>query len=343
MLSILLLSEFASVGRHRGVRVIALAAALFVFVGCEVQVSNSSGNENGILVNDGQSTDATNYQTYLSNNTTIGVGVFRFGDGEVVAFTNSRPVATKNSFSWTTNGIPVEVPFSNRIDISVTVWIVNGPFDEPDPFTGVSQHDRAIGMSETTTAIWKDERMGTAFRDFEIIDATNKVDRFGRSISQIYYNVNGGECNDIPAGFARDIGQTPGRINIYLVDTVDGALGKGVTCGPPNGIGMSFIAIGSRASNDLLAHELGHTFALDHVNGMADFDETNVMHNASLGRRFFTEGQTFRANLRSDSALNFLYTARPSQPTRNCGTNDANKECPKLDKRIWADGTFPPN
>src|SRR5438046_890032 len=83
-----------------------------------------------------------------------------------------------------------------------------------------------------------------------------------------------------------DIGKTAGGINIYWVDTVDGGTGRGNACN----IGSDFVAIGSANGLELLSHELGHDFALQHVDGQATFDQTNIMHSASNTRQFITEG-----------------------------------------------------
>ncbi len=60
-------------------------------------------------------------------------------------------------------------------------------------------------------------------------------------------------------------------------------------------------------------------------------------------RAFITEGQLFRAHLNGNSALNGVYNARAGEPTRTCGHNADNNDCPVLNTRIWADGAFPAN
>ena len=137
------------------------------------------------------------------------------------------------------------------------------------------------------------------------------------------------------------IGKDAGRINIYIVDLVQGILGRGQACG----FGTDFVVVGSSAGAELLAHEIGHDFTLEHVDTLAaDFDQTNVMYSASDTRQYFTEGQLFRAHLAGLSTLNWLYNARTGQPTRTCAQLDSSDTCPPIAKRIWADGAkYPPN
>ncbi len=308
------------------VRLTFLFAALtgtVVLAGCgdAVQLTNTSGNENGIMVDGQFQSGPTNDHTFVATSDKIGIGKVDASTGEVFAFTNFRPVALQTPVNWTNSDETATVPFANEIQIPVKVWIVKGPFS--------TQQTRAINTCITTSGIWNNERMGIDFNPFEVVDATSNAK------ASNYFAF---DCSK-QAGLQTDIGKTAGRINIYWVDTVDGGTGRGNACA----IGSDFVAIGSANGLELLSHELGHDFALQHVDGQATFDETNIMHSASNTRQFITEGQLIRAHLRTDSALNSVYNARPGQPTRNCGHTQVDNQCPALNKRIWADGAFPAN
>ena len=300
-----------------------LHGCVLSLLGCgdAAQLSNTSGSENGLLVDGQQSAGFQNDRTFTSANDKIGIGQFTAGPGEVVAFTNLRPVAVTTPVTWTTSDETATVPFAARIQIPVTVWIVQGPF--------AAQRDLAIDHCITTSGIWNSERMGVDFNPFNIVDATADPERT---------NYLAFDCSE-RAGIQTDIGRVAGRINIYWVNTVDGGTGRGQACS----IGSDFVAMGSATGAELLSHELGHDFALQHIDGQASTDQTNIMHSASNTRQFITEGQLFRAHLRTDSALNSVYAARPGLTTRNCAHGDATNTCPTLLKRIWADGTFPAN
>ena len=154
------------------------------------------------------------------------------------------------------------------------------------------------------------------------------------------------QCGDDEQRLQQAIHAVPGRINVYVVHSVNAppatGTGAGTSCGRSD-----FVALGSTVIDGTFIHELGHSFSLIHTDGMSSFDATNFMHSISTTRLYFTEGQLFRAHFtpavpadqQSGSALNCVYNARPLQPTRDC----AKATCPVLEKRIWADGTFPPN
>lgn len=299
-----------------------LVACVVPLSGCGdlVQLSNSAGGENGILVDGQEGNTFQNDKTLWSTDSKFLVGKFSASGGEVTAFTNQRPVAF-STVNWTNSDETANVAFAPRIQIPVTVWIVQGPF--------AAQRDLAIDHCIQTSAIWGSERMGVDFSPFQIIDATNDPQAV---------NYRAFTCAS-QAGIQADIGRTAGRINIYWVNTVDGGTGRGQACA----IGSDFVAMGSATGTELLSHELGHDFALQHIDGQTSFDQTNIMHSASNTRAFITEGQLFRAHLRTNSALNAVYNARAGLPTRNCTHGDVTNQCPALLKRIWADGTFPAN
>jgi hypothetical protein len=305
-----------------------LVLALF-FAACEgddlVTLNNTNGNLEVGLLSDGvkggvQVNDQTNITTISLQN--LGKMEAPGTSAEIMAFTNDRPMAFLGPINWTANEDPQTLPFSNRIQIPVKVWIVKGPFN--------TQRALAISHCVYTSNVWQTERMGVDFSPFEIVDAT------GDAQAANYFDF---DCS-MQAGIQNDIGRTNGRINIYWVETVDGGNDRGQACQ----IGSDFVAMANGAGTDLLSHEIGHNFNLLHVDGDGNFDQTNIMHSASNTRAFVTEGQLVRAHMSPASALNDTYNARAGQPTRNCAhSNNATDPCPAIQKRIWADGGFPAN
>jgi len=270
------------------------------------------GTSDGVFVNDavirGQA------------GTAVAAGNFASGRGEIIAFAAQAPPALQADVAWSDARDTIEVRFQQELQIPVYTWIVRGPFQ--------GQRTVASNAAVLTSQIWADERQGISFRTFEIRDATAEPS------APDFYAFTCGKAANMKA----QIGYDPAGVNVYYVDTVDFGSGAATT----NGVwcGGSLIALGRNASGHLLAHELGHGFALGHTNTLTQyFDTTNVMHNASGNRRYLTEGQTFRAVTGSSSVINSLYNLRPGLQERDCGTGTvATLPCPAIQKRIWADG-----
>ena len=112
------------------------------------------------------------------------------------------------------------------------------------------------------------------------------------------------------------------------------------------------IAMGQQTGDELLVHEIGHALDLRHLNTTApddfnppnvrvQFDNTNIMHNASNVRAFITEGQTVRMHWNPSS---IVWTLAPDvgqfSPRPECLHLEQSGACPLIYRRIWADGTF---
>lgn len=282
--------------------------------------NNRSGEEIGLLVDGTFDTRFVNDSAFTTLNPSIDLEQIS-GKGEVIAFSNFRPPALLENMNWTTDRDSFALNLQNEILIPVTVWVLRGPFN--------TTRTSAINWSLTTSSIWENERMGVAFDNFEIIDATGDPD------APNYFDFR---CS-MRTNMKNDIGNKAGRINIYIVETVDGGSARGQACS----IGSDFVAMAAGAGSELLSHEIGHNFGLFHTDNLSTFSRRNVMHSASNSRQYFTEGQVFRSHFGSTSALNDTYNARPGQITRNCGHTQRDNQCPAIDKRIWEDGTFGPN
>jgi len=221
------------------------------------------------------------------------------------------------------------VPLAARLDVPVTIWGVAAPF--------ATAQQTALTMWQTAQQLFADERFGVSLAPLEIVDATGSPK--AATWNAFVCGTNPTNALNVPA-LQADIGARAGRINVYVVNLVDGSTARGNACATGGG----FVAIAAGSGAELLAHELGHDFALDHIDDLAQtFDVRNVMYSASSVRQFLTEGQTFRAHTRPNSALNAVYSVRAGQPTRACDRDTPTVECPVIHKRLWADGTYVPN
>ena len=262
---------------------------------------------------------------------------------EIIAFTNSRrPAFVSVAWQW---GEDIDaIAFKEPIGIPVTIWIVTGPPATPQSSSFDQQRIRALEAVVRTASIWRQERGGFSFTDIRIVDAINDPQAANRAA------VPGNPTESNTWKPLRDeIGFDSGRLNIYWVDTVGGNMGSGFSNFGPQ------IAMGQQTGDELLVHEIGHALSLRHPNTtaqgdlnppevLAQFDDTNIMHNGSTMRAFITEGQTVRMHWNHES---IVWTLMPDvgqfSPRPDCDHLGQSGACPVIYRRIWADGTFPAN
>jgi hypothetical protein len=307
----------------RVLRIVILSIALSGCGTATVHFVSTSGSPNGVLVTDGFSTQ---YGGFVTAADKVNIGA-RAGLGEAVGFSQYRPTALQTA-SWMTwfGDQTVDLNLHDQIRVPITFWVLSSPF-------GTNQ-TRANNFWFAMQTVYWPERVGLLFTPTTVRDATTNANR------SKYLAFTCGSGNANMTKMQSDIGFDSGRINVYLVDSVDGSTSRGNACQ----IGGPFVAIASTAGTDLLSHEMGHDLALTHIDDLtANFDQTNVMHSASSSRAFLTEGQLFRAHLQPASAVNATYGVRPGQITRDCPRDTVSRTCPAIQKRLWADGTFPAN
>ena len=300
-----------------------------------VTLDNNSGNPIGLLVDGKLNGSFVNDQTYVSPGSPALIGQFSKATGqatnEVMAFTQDRPMAIFTNVPWSTRNDNIMVPFANQISIPVTIWVIYGDFG--------SVSTKAADDLLTASSIYSTERVGVGFSNVTFMDAT------ANPLASRYYNYDFTMAN----GIRTDIGYVNGQINIYYINSivVSGVQYTQASC--TDQIGGTMVFMGSTTITTVLAHELGHNFSLEHVHsGVATqwFDFSNVMsQNGSPNARYLTEGQVLRMHLTSTSALNDTYNARPGLLIRDCAATSttATNTCPGVQKRIWADGIYPPN
>ena len=295
------------------------AVASIVFTGCEdrISFSNGSSGENGLLVDGAKSGTHRNDDRFTGPaGSAIKPGSFTSSgqSNELIAYTNHRPPTLRENAPWSDGDDHLSLTFENKYRVPFVIWIVKGPFD--------TQRSRAISACVKTSQIWSDERQGIGFSRFDVNDATGDPDA---SSFQAF------TCSKA-SNIKSQIGFDSSAFNVYYVDTVDFSTGpgtgKGVWCGA-----AKIVAMGRNTSDHLFSHEIGHGFALGHVNSLTTFfDTTNVMHNASNNRNYLTEGQTFRAVINGGSAVNTTFGLRPGLTTRNCShsTSTTDNDCPSV-------------
>ena len=271
----------------------------------------------GALVSDASSTPAANYQGYALPGDSVNVGT-RSGNGEVIAFGVDRPVAIQPTV-WAT-----------ALADQLRDRALRRPVGDPDHDLGrrgtVRDHatNGARRCGRPRRLHFTTERLGVRMTAIEIVDATANP-----SAGRVDARSRAGPATPTSRRCKAAIGARAGRINVYLVALVDGSTSRGNACG----VGGDFVAIAAGAGAELLAHELGHDFALEHIDDLvAAFNQANIMHSASNVRQYLTEGQTFRAHLRSNSAINGVYGTAPGLPMRDCDRDTLTPLCPAIAK-----------
>ena len=313
-------------------RVLGLALVVFavwapVLAGDIIKIGANgewTGEQLGLLVDGRVGGSFANDQGFLSHSQSIGVGSQSNAQSNEIIVFDFRGAPTHLHTPWTNEDDVFTVNLNAEIEIDATVWIVKGPW--------AKQRQHANEACTRTAQIWIRERMGVMFRKFVLVDATGDPD------APNHYDFSGGDSGDAPwKALREDIGFVEGRLNIYWLDTVEGS----TTWGWSN-FGTQ-IVMGRNTGAELLSHEIGHAMSLQHTNSRTTFDVTGVMHSASDVRAHFSEGQIYRAHFRPTSIINETLQARPGQPTRTCSQGANNATCVRIDRRLWADGSFPAN
>lgn len=294
---------------------------------------NNSGGEIGVLVDGLLNKTFINDKTYVSSANPINIGSFTKANGtktnEIMAFGSDRPLEVYSNVPWTSGTDNINMTFGNKILFPISIWVIYGDFE-----TVVTKVTTDLLAAST---VFNDEKVGFDFSTVSFVDATSNP------LAPNYYVYH--STGTDPAALKNDIGYISDRINLYYCNSIN-ISGTEYTNAGLTLASKDIIILGSTAQPYVLPHEVGHSFNLAHITGLTGFDNTNMMTQAGGPQmKYFTEGQILRMHLSSNSAINFIYNARPGKLLRACGatTTTATNTCPELQKRIWADGVMPPN
>jgi hypothetical protein len=203
-----------------------------------------------------------------------------------------------------------------------------------------ADHDTALWSAPVDVWLLRPGLLPTATADFARATVVYDNSRCGIAFSPTFKNVSGTpaaaalfgtnvitmETATWRAALVASTFFTAGRINVYYLGTpFTGRAISGFNARPFN---ANIIGVDTTADAETLSHELGHSFTLDHTNGLAGFSPANIMMGGVGGRNVFTEGQCFRMSVNSTSTLNTNLVR--GGWVRNCPDGTTNSTCPAL-------------
>jgi hypothetical protein len=314
-----------------------------------VRLSNTSGDENGILVNGLTSGLQWEHEAFRSVTSPIGLGSNLTSSpaangNEVVTYATDHTPLVNENVPWTASPDTVPADLGLLFPVRLKIWIVY----TDTIFTSTVQRQRVAADIVRANSLLRQERAGL------VLDAVGSdiQDVSHTRAAAAFANFTCAKKTQLQSA----IGKAPGVINVYYVGTINSDGTRGTVCSNvTKDLGDNFAAISKFGDHESLLHEIGHDFSLQHVgspvltNGQfqyqncaagGQFDSLNLMCTGATGRQYFSEGQTFRTMYNPGSALNFVYNRLAQIQQRHCGPADESLLCPTLSKRIWDDGSL---
>ena len=243
---------------------------------------NASGPIRGVLVvRDDPNGWLEVLQEVTATDTVIPLQPIGSMDLDVVVFPQSNP-PLRTSVSWTASIDTAVVELRPPFEVPVRFDVWEGPFEVR---MEVIQNHMA-----RTQEVWDREGLGIVFGEVTIVDHTES----DHEISVGYLTA------------CMQAGQGPFILVKYIHDIAGFARG-GLAC-----MGSNLVYMTSRSVYypHILAHEIGHLFALDHAS-------SGLMGTPTMGQTL-TDGEVFRAHFHQESAINLLFGFHPPGVRRDC-------------------------
>lgn len=281
----------------------------------DVVIVEGIDSDTGVLI-DGESwLGPANDLAYGSAGPVVAAGDWRGVNAdrnEVVVFSRRGPPRLLRDVVWTPEPDTLRVASPEPVDVPVTFWLVTAPFDE--------RRAQVRERVNEATGIFLNQGVGVGidaeYRDASAVTADVALD----------FTCDGRQALESA------VGRVEGRINVYVVPRVDGSTLGATTCT----VGADFIALARNTDRPVLAHQLGHTFGLDHPSGFQTSYDGNLMRPWSGGTDL-TEGQVFRIHFDPRSRLNASYALHDPSILRACDPDDFTDACPYLGLEILPD------
>jgi hypothetical protein len=215
---------------------------------------------------------------------------------DVVVFPGRNPPLRK-TLTWTagidTAVIELRPPF--EVPVRFEVW--EGPFEVRKAV--IRKHMTG------TQQVWDEEGLGIVFGEVAIVDHTE------------------GDPEVIVEYFSACLEENLSpfiRVKYIHQFSISGY--SGLACGG----NLVYMGLSAANYHFLLAHEIGHLFALHHV--------PSGLMTASGGGSTLTDGEVFRAHFHERSALNLLFGLHPPEVRRDCPVLTSPSPCLPWDYQL---------
>lgn len=233
-------------------------------------------------------------------------------------------------------GDEVEAKLEPPVSAPMNVWLGVSPLGPAFGWGELDPKDVVDQDVETALAIYDGNKTGISFEPkvvkvegedwekvYEVLEETPLLELFLEAVVEEdpYYPACALPQRLEEIGF-----YVPGELNVYYLPIPF----TGLICEDDR----NAIFMGMAKKPTTLAHELGHALSLlgggaGHTNGIAGFDETNVMWvKEPTPRDHFSLGQAFRQNLATSSILHQNGLRGP--PKRSCPPDEESPACPRL-------------
>ncbi|HSG09454.1 MAG TPA: Ig-like domain-containing protein [Longimicrobiales bacterium] len=285
-------------GSAEGPRVVVEATAVPPDQADLVVVHGALGPVKGFVVIRETAAGVGLVQERLSADTVLVVQPQDVAGVDVVVFAPSnRPLRVAPE--WTSGADTVHVTLQPPVPVDISFTVRVGVFEEQKRVI-----EEQLASMEW---LWKSGGMGIRLGEIRYQDAT------GTGADSLI--VSQGLCS----------GRVPGSaVEVTYVSTIDAGRYDGWGCWS----GHVFMSLRSRVYPYLLAHELGHTFTLEHT-------VEGLMYPSSPGS-MVRDGETFRAHFHQSSVLNTIFNAQPQSMRRTCTYLQATSPCLRDDYRLGA-------
>jgi hypothetical protein len=302
----------------------------------QVVFSNPSGNPNQLYVW-GLFSDGSKHKKFLNEpgGTVTIENVKPLVVNEIVSLTlGMRPAYKKHL--WSHGGDKVTLEYPGILSLKTRVWVLcaDDPCGTHASLPGAFQ-DALVGKLAYANTLFANQNAGLQLHlaDAGLIQnaTTNTAKKTPSNMD--FTSACGGLSSNM---------KDEDALNLYVVRSVDGQPNRGRTCpGFPN-----VAVVGYLGGGGLMAHELGHNFALDHSVNYPELSSMglgNIMHQNSSTRCCLSEGEVFRIHFMTKSFLNNNARNDGSNPparrneARSCHPTDLAKPCLGIGERIWMD------